>query len=52
MHHGRGFGLHLRGGTPTSPAIGYPFGPQFSDTQTLGIYGLELAEPAFGSCLE
>ena len=52
MHRGREFELRSRGGTPTSPATGYPLGPQFLDTQTLEICGPELAELALGSCLE
>ena len=52
MHRGRGFGLHSRGGTPTSLATGYPLGPWFLDIRTLGICGPELAELALGSCLE
>ena len=52
MHRGRGFGLRSCGGTLTSPSTGYPLGPQFLDSQTLGIYGPELAELALGSCLE
>ena len=52
MHHGHGFGLRSRGGTPTSPATGYPLGLWFLDTQTLGIYGLELVKPTLSSYLE
>ena len=52
MHHGHGFGLLSRGSTLTNPATGYPLGLRFLDTQTLGIYGPELAEPAHDSCLE
>ena len=46
MHHGRGFGLYLHGGTPTSPATVYPLGPLVLDTRMLGTGGPELAEPA------
>ena len=46
VHHGRGFGLRSHGGTPTSPATGYPLGPWVIDTQTLGICGPKLAKPA------
>ena len=46
MHRGRGFELRSCGGTPTSPATGYPLGSQVLDTQTLGICGPELAESA------
>ena len=52
VHRGRGFGLRSHGGTPTSPATGYPLGSRFLDTVTLEICGLELAELALSSCLE
>ena len=48
MHRGCEFGLHSRGGTPTSPATGYPLSPRVLDTQTFGICGPELAELALG----
>ena len=45
MYRSRGFGLCSRGGSPTSPATGYPLGLQVLDTWTLGICGLKLVEP-------
>ena len=52
MHCGRGFGLRSCGGTPTSPATGYPLSPWFLETLMLGICGPELAKLALSSYLE